>query len=52
MKTLEITENSQTNEGGLPTKLLIFQLLISQEYQTWYLIVAKTQSVYPVVQCK
>ena len=35
---------------GLPPKLLISQLLIALEYQTWYLIVAKAQSVYQMVQ--
>ena len=35
---------------GLTKKLIVSQLLISLEYQTWYFIVGKTQSVYPVVQ--
>ena len=30
---------------GVLTKLLIFHLLIAIEYQTWYHIKAKTQSV-------
>ena len=39
-----------TKLRGLHTKLLISQLLIALVYRIWYLTVAKTQSVYPVVQ--
>ena len=35
---------------GIPLKLLISQLLDALNYQTWLLIVAKTYSLYPVVQ--
>ena len=33
---LEVNEKSQTNQGGILTKLLISQLLIDLEYQTLY----------------
>ena len=33
-----------------PTLLLISQFLDALNYQTWLLIVAKTYSLYPVVQ--
>ena len=49
MKTLEIRENSKKNYGGIPTKLIISQLPISLDYQTWYTD-TKIQSFYPVVQ--
>ena len=35
MKTLEIGEKLRIYEGGVLTKVLISQLLITQEYQTW-----------------
>ena len=35
---------------GTPLKLLISQLLDALNYQTWLLIVAKTYSLYPLVQ--
>ena len=50
MKTLEIRENSKKNQGGIPTQLIISQLLISLDYQTLYQMDTKKQSVYPVVQ--
>ena len=34
MKTLEIIEKSQKNQGVLLTKLLISHLMIALEYQT------------------
>ena len=42
MKTLDIIEKSQKNQGLLLTKLLIYHLLIALEYQTWYQSNAKT----------
>ena len=50
MKTLEVRENSKKNYGGIPTKLIISQLPISLDYQTWYQTDTKIQSFYPVVQ--
>ena len=50
MKTLEIRENSKKNYGGIPTKLIISQLPISLDYQTWHQTDTKIQSFYPVVQ--
>ena len=50
MKTLEIRENFKKNYGGTPTKLIISQLPISLDYQTWYQTDIKMQSFYPVVQ--
>ena len=43
MKTLEIREKSEKNYmyGGIPTKLIISQLLIFLDYQTWYWIDTK-----------
>ena len=38
MKTLEIDEKLRIYEGGVLTKVLLAQLLITQEYQTWYQI--------------
>ena len=38
MKTLQINEKSQENQGGVFTKLLIFQLVIAKEYKPWYQI--------------
>ena len=51
MKTLEIDEKLRIYEGGVLTKVLIFQLLITQEYQTWYRINAKTRPCYSVAGC-
>ena len=48
MKTLEINERLRIYEGGVLTKVLISQLLITQEYQTWYQINAKTHPFYSV----
>ena len=36
MKTLEIDKKLRIYEGGVLTKVLISQLVITQEYQTWY----------------
>ena len=41
MKILEINEKHETNQGGVLTKLLIFQLLSAIENQTWFYINAK-----------
>ena len=53
MKTLEIDEKLRIYEGGVLTKVLISQLLITQEYmyQTWYQINAKTHPFYSVAGC-
>ena len=51
MKTLEIDEKFRIYEGGLLTKVLISQLLITQEYWTWYQSTAKTHPFYSVVGC-
>ena len=51
MKTLEIDEKMRTYEGGVLTRVLISLLLITQEYQTWYQINAKTHPFYLVVGC-
>ena len=51
MKTLEIDEKLRIHEGGVLTKVLISQLLITQEYQTWYQINAKTYPFYSVAGC-
>ena len=50
MKILEIRDNSKKNYGCIPTKLIISQLLISLDYQTWYQIDTKIQPFCPVVQ--
>ena len=42
MKTLEINEKSQKNQGVVLTKLIISHLIIALEYQTWYQSNAKT----------
>ena len=39
-------------EGGVLKKVLISQLLITQEYQTWYQINAKTHPFYVVAGCR
>ena len=51
METLEIDEKLRIFEGGVLTKVLISQLLITQEYQTWYQINAKTYPFYSVARC-
>ena len=51
MKTLEIGEKLRIYEGGVLTKVLISQLLITQEYQIWYQINAKTHPFYSVAGC-
>ena len=51
MKTLEIDEKLKIYEGGVLTKVLISQLLITREYQTWYQINAKTNPFYSVAGC-
>ena len=51
MKTLEIDEKLRIYERGVHTKVLISQLLITQEYQTWYQINAKTHPFYSVAGC-
>ena len=51
MKTLEIDEKFRIYEGGVLTKVLISQLLITQEYQTWYQIPAKTHPFYSAAGC-
>ena len=51
MKTLEIDEKLRIYEVGVLTKALISQLLITQEYQTWYRINAKTHPCYSVAGC-
>ena len=51
MKTLEIDEKLRIYEGGVLIKVLISQLLITQEYQTWYQINAKTHPFYSVAGC-
>ena len=50
MKTLEIREHSKKNYGGIPTKLIISQLTICLDYQTWYQTDTKLRSFYPVVK--
>ena len=50
MKKLEISENSKKNYGGIPTKLIVSQVPISLDYQTWYQTDTKILSFYPVVQ--
>ena len=40
---------SQKNSVGIPSKLLIFQLLMALKYQTWYQIDAKIQPIYLIV---
>ena len=50
MKTLEIRESSKKKLGGIPTKLIISQLLISLDYQKWYKTDTKIQAFYPVFQ--
>ena len=51
MKTFEIDEKLRIYEGGVLTKVQISQLLITQEYQTWYQINAKTRPFYSVAGC-
>ena len=51
MKTLEIVEKMRIYEGGVLIKVLISQLVITQEYQTWYQINAKTHLFYSVAGC-
>ena len=51
MKTLEIDEKLRIYKGGVLTKVLISQLLITQEHQTWYQINAKTYYFYSVAGC-
>ena len=36
MKTLEINERAQNNQGVVLTKLIKSHLMIVLEYQTWY----------------
>ena len=50
MKILEMIDKSQTKIVGIPTKLLISQLLDALNDQTRLLIDAKAYSLYPVVQ--
>ena len=51
MKTLEIVEKLRIYEGGVLTKVIISQLVITQEYQTWYQINAKRHPFYSVAGC-
>ena len=41
---------NQIKGGGLHTKLIISQVSIALWFKIWYLTVAKTESVYLVVQ--
>ena len=50
MKTLEIIEQMQKNEWVILIKILISQLLVALNCQTWFKIDATTQFLYPVVQ--
>ena len=51
MKTLEIIEKKcRKIKGVILIKLLVFQLLVALNCQTWFKIDAKTQCLYPVVQ--
>ena len=50
MKTLEIIGKMQKNKGVILIKLLISQLLVSLNCQTWFKIDAKTKFLYTVVQ--
>ena len=42
MKRLEMIDKSQKKIVGIPSQLLISQLLATLNYQTWLLIDAKT----------
>ena len=42
IKTVEINEKSQENQGGVLTNLISSQLLSALDYQNWFLINAKT----------
>ena len=50
MKTLEIDGKLRIYEEGVLTKVLISQLVITQEYQTWYQINA-SHPFYSVAGC-
>ena len=49
MKTLEINENSQRNQGSVSTKLLISLLVIVKEYKPWYQINDKTLFYFTIL---
>ena len=50
MTTLEIIEKMQKNLWIILIKLLISQLLVALNCQTWFKIDATTQFLYPIVQ--
>ena len=50
MKTLEIIEKMQKNLWVILIKLLISQLPVALNCQTWFKIDATTKFLYPVIQ--
>ena len=50
MKTFEMDENFSEKTMGILIKLLISQLLIAREYQTYYQCYAKTKFSHLIVK--